>query len=143
MWSPAQCAHCLYPAHDVVTGIGGISLADVRQRIRVSEYLEGLLDLGQVVGADQDRGRAPVAGEGDAFVLVLDAVNDLAEVVTDLPERLKYSWPQLWRANGRRATAEVPPCGSGSSRAGRTDTVASFSLPTPRPPLRARPLAAK
>ena len=49
---------------------------------------QGLLGLGQVFGADDHRRCASVPRDGDSLVLALDAVDDVAEGVSDLPQRL-------------------------------------------------------
>lgn len=52
-------AHRVDPSPHVAAGIGGVSLADLRQRVRVSQRLESLLQLRQFLRADQDRSRVP------------------------------------------------------------------------------------
>jgi hypothetical protein len=46
----------------------------------------GLLQRGEVVGAEQDEGGSSVAGDQDAVVLALDPVRHLGEVGLDLGE---------------------------------------------------------
>jgi hypothetical protein len=52
----------------------------------VAEDREGFLELGKVLGAEDDGDRASVARDRDALVLVLDAVDDVAEVIADVAE---------------------------------------------------------
>ncbi len=54
----------------------------------VAEDRQGLFVFGQVLGAENNGDGASVAGDRDALVLLLDAVDDLAEVVADGATRL-------------------------------------------------------
>lgn len=65
----------------------GFGLADVGQGLGVNEHGQGLLQLGQVVQAEDDRGGLAMARHRDPFVLALDPVDDVAEVVSDLTQR--------------------------------------------------------
>ena len=70
--------------NDVTAAVGGVRLANIGQCSGVAEDREGLLELGKVVGTDDDRSRSTVAGDRHPLVLVLDAVDDFAQVVTNL-----------------------------------------------------------
>lgn len=63
--SPAQLGHCLGAAYHVAAGVRFVGFADVGQSLRVAQYVDGLLELGQVFWADQHGGGSAVAGEHD------------------------------------------------------------------------------
>lgn len=50
--------------------------------------VDGLLQLRQILRTQDDCRRLAVAGNQDAFMLVLHPINDLGEVVTDIPQGL-------------------------------------------------------
>jgi len=54
----------------------------------VTEGRQGLLQFGQVLGAEDDGHRASVTRDCDTLLLVLDAADDVAEVVADVANRL-------------------------------------------------------
>ncbi len=64
-----------YPSYDVATGVGGIGLSDVGEGLWVAEHRQGLLQLGEVLGAEQDGDLAAVAGDGHPFVVLLNPVD--------------------------------------------------------------------
>ena len=80
--SPAKAADRVDAAHHVTAGVGGVGLADVRQCFWIAEHRERLFELGEVVRADDHRRITAIARDDDAFVLVLDAIDDLGEVVS-------------------------------------------------------------
>jgi hypothetical protein len=82
--SRAQSANGIDSANDVTGGVRRISFADVGQGLWIAEDRQSFLELGQVLGAEDDSDRAPVAGDRDALVLVLDTVDDIAEVIADV-----------------------------------------------------------
>ena len=73
---------------DVAGRVGQVGLADVGQRLGIGQYVEGLFQFGKFVRADQHRDGATVSGGGHALAVVLHAVHELAEMVTDIPQRL-------------------------------------------------------
>jgi hypothetical protein len=81
--SLSQAAYGIYAANNVAARVGGVALADVREGCRVAEYVECLLQLREIVGADQHRRDMPVTGEDDALMLMLNTIDHLAEVVAD------------------------------------------------------------
>jgi ligand-binding sensor protein len=84
--SPAQLANCIDATEDVAACVCGVGLSDVLKRGRVAEHLDGFLELGQILNADQDSGDTTIAGDDDTLVLMLDAIDDLAEVVANSPQ---------------------------------------------------------
>src|SRR5579859_6170710 len=109
--SPAELSHRIYPADDVAARVGLVGFADVGQGLWVAEDVDGLLHLGQILGADQDGRRVTVAGQHDPFMGVLDPVDELGQVVADGPQRFD--------AHGHN-------CGSGQWRSQRGGRVASL-----------------
>ena len=101
-------------ANHISASVSRIGLADVRQCVGVSEDVEGLLELGKVVWADEDRGRTTVTSHGDALTLTLHPVDDVAEMVADLAERLNP------HGNKCGARLSVAPPTSGLGRGGTT-----------------------
>jgi hypothetical protein len=79
--SRPQSANGIDSANDVTGGIRRIGFADVGQSLWVTEDRQGFLELGQVLRAEDDGDRASVARDRDALVLVLDAIDDIAEVM--------------------------------------------------------------
>jgi hypothetical protein len=59
--SPALLAHRVHAADDVAAGVSLTDFADVRQHLRVAEDVDGLLQQGEILGADQDGRRVTVA----------------------------------------------------------------------------------
>lgn len=64
--SRPEGSDCVDAAYDVTGAVGGIGLADVGQGCGVVKDLQGLLELGQVIGTEDDRRRAAVTGDGDS-----------------------------------------------------------------------------
>ncbi len=86
--SPAEAPDGVNAAKDVSSRVGNVSFPDVCKGRRVGEDVDRLLQLRQILGTDQHRGRATVAGDDDPLVLLLDTVDNLAEVVANRPQGL-------------------------------------------------------
>ena len=86
--SPTKVADRFYPSYDVATGVGGIGLSDVGGGLWVAEHRQGLLQLGEVLGAEQDGDLAAAAGDGHPFVVLLNRVDQLRQVVSNGSQRL-------------------------------------------------------
>ena len=81
-------AHGISAADDVATRVGGIGLPDVGQSLGIAQDVDRLLHLGEILRTENDRRRLSVAGNHDAFMLVLDPIDDLGQVVSDIPQGL-------------------------------------------------------
>ena len=92
----------VHAAHDISAGVGGVSLANVSKRVRVAEHSYRLLELGEVLGTDEDGGVAAVAGDDDPLVPALDPIDQLREVIADSAKRLssrhRHDWDAPWAA---------------------------------------------
>lgn len=86
--SRPQGARRVDTAQDIAARVGGVGLTDVSQGIWVAEHLQGLLDLRQVLRADEHGCGVAIAGDDYTLVLALDAVDEFAEVITHGAERL-------------------------------------------------------
>ena len=81
--SRAKAADSVDASNDIASSEGGIGLADVRESFRVTEDVERLFQLSEIFEADENRSRVAVAGDDDALVLALDAVDELKKMVAD------------------------------------------------------------
>ena len=70
-------------ASDLVT-----RLLESRHGFGVAEGLQGLFQSGEVLVPDQHGSRTTVAGEHDALVFALGAVDEIGQMVTHGPQRL-------------------------------------------------------
>jgi hypothetical protein len=86
--SPTKVADRFYPSYDIAPGAGGIGLSDVGEGLRVAEHRQGLLQLGEVLGAEQYRDLAAFAGDGHPLVVLLNPVDQLGQVVPNGSQRL-------------------------------------------------------
>ena len=84
----AQGANRLGAPHDVAPPIGSIGLPYVSQRLRVAEHCQGLFEFGKVFRAKNHGSGTTVARDRDALMLSLDAINNVAEVISDLAKRM-------------------------------------------------------
>jgi hypothetical protein len=62
------------PSDNVAAGVGVVGLPDVLKGGGIAKNIDRLFQLGKVLWADHDCGGTQVAGDDDAFVPVLDAV---------------------------------------------------------------------
>jgi len=81
--SRTQATHSDDAAKNVTARVSCISFSDVSECGGIAEYVDGFLKLGQIFRADQYSSSVAVARHDDAFVLVFNAVDYLAEVVAD------------------------------------------------------------
>jgi hypothetical protein len=88
MSSRAQGANGINSADNVAGSIGRIGLADVGQGLWVTEDRQGLLEFGQVLGAEDDGDGPAVARDGDAVVFALYSRDHIAEMVADIAKWL-------------------------------------------------------
>lgn len=88
MASRTQSSDCLDSSQDVAVSVRCVGLADVGERFGIAEHREGLLQLFEVVRAQDDGCGLAVTRDGDSVMLALDAVDNVAEVVANLAERL-------------------------------------------------------
>ncbi len=84
--STAEGSDGVHSTNDVTPVVRGVGLADVCQGVGIAEDVEGLFELGEIVRAEDYRGRTPVPGDRHASVFSFDAVDDITEVVADLTE---------------------------------------------------------
>jgi hypothetical protein len=61
----------------------GVCLSNVRKRLRVAQHGQRLLQLREVLGADQYGGLATVASDHDTVVFALDSVDEFGEMISD------------------------------------------------------------
>lgn len=84
----AKAADCSRPS-DAVPGCDRLLGFSQRPHgIIVGEHREGLLETLELIRVDQDRSRSTVSGDDDAFVLALDPVDVLGELVSNGSQRL-------------------------------------------------------
>lgn len=107
MSSRAQGANGINSADKVAGGVCRIRLADVGQGLRVTEDGQGLLEFGQVLGAEDDGDGSAVAGDGDALVFALHPRDHIAEVVADVAEWLNGHVHNCGAQRPRDASAEA------------------------------------
>lgn len=86
--SRTELAHGIGTADDIAARVCRISLPDVSESLGIAQHVDGLLQLRQVLRTQDDCRRLAVAGDHDAFMLVLHPINDLGQVVTDIPQGL-------------------------------------------------------
>lgn len=68
--------------------IGGISLADVRERVGIAESIQSLFQFSEIFRTQEHRCGTAVAGNSDPVVFAFDTVDNLAEPISDLAQRL-------------------------------------------------------
>ena len=74
--SPAKATDRVDAAYDIATDVRGVGFADVLQRFGIAQHGERLLELSEILWADDDGRIMAVARDDDPLVLVLDAIDD-------------------------------------------------------------------
>ena len=76
-YSLAKAANCFDSSNYVSSCVSQVCLSDVGKCFRVTEDVDRLFHLGEIIRADEHRGIATVSGDYDPFVLILDTVDHL------------------------------------------------------------------
>ena len=84
--SRTKAANGIHAANHITAGICGVGLSDVGECFGIAEDVEGLFELGEILGTDQHGSRMAVAGHDDPFVVVFHPVDHLAEVVPHIAQ---------------------------------------------------------
>ena len=71
------------------TATAALGLDELPDRVMVAEEFEGLFETVEIVGADQHGGGSTVAGDDDAFVFTVDAVDEFGESILHVPQRVR------------------------------------------------------